>query len=501
MEVSPPAFRAVVTVGPPGPIQLVAAPLLSGQVEILAWDSQTRVLAPQYAITHPAEATATAWESAGIVNAAWRDGHVEQWSDHHQRWAADVGFEVLWLLADQNLGVYVFGQDKALLLDRQGKPAVGWTVPGRPIGVLQTMGGDLYVWSRSGLWQKKFSGSQFTLFDPSSTLLGGGRGPPRQADLDGTRPIAAGGPGGSPSFIFRAPEVRADGGGPGRPRPNRAGNPGRGRGLDLRRAVFGKFGSSRPGFGFVADRPRSRSLERSGMARAHLVGVRLAGVRVASGWRRTWPAVFRAQPFECVGQGRGLERRQTVRLLLRPRRQRRRSKQNQVLELFEAKDATGTLLSTWPFANIILLKIARSGITDLTIKGNRVANNWPELRERAYVLLSKSAAPEDRDELVGLVQKEFDPSVAVEGARALAQSGWDGDGMLMRQLYDLLERMPDQPSVADSVVDSARALWQRNGKSTDPVLIPLLSSVYQGSYPKPVKLKAQSFFQDLIRGP
>jgi len=176
-------------------------------------------------------------------------------------------------------------------------------------------------------------------------------------------------------------------------------------------------------------------------------------------------------------------------------------KQREVLERFEAKAAQGNLVETWPFANVILLKIARSGLTELQLDHTRILNSWPALRWRAFALLGATAGPEDRDELLGLLRREYDPAAAVQGARALARSGWDGDGKLMHLLFDLQARMADQSPVADAVIDAARSLWLANGRSADPVLIPLVSAVYQGAYPKAVKQKAQKFFQDLVEAP
>ena len=176
-------------------------------------------------------------------------------------------------------------------------------------------------------------------------------------------------------------------------------------------------------------------------------------------------------------------------------------KQAQVLDLLEAKAESGFLVESVPFANVLLLKLARSGLTDLKYSQGRVTNNWPGLRLRAFRLLSQSAGLEDRGELLDLVDREFDPVVAAEGARALARSGWDGDGKVLRQLQQLLSRMSDQPQVAQAVLDSAISLWQTNGMSTDPVLVPLVQRLYKGPYPRATKLRAQKFFQELAQGP
>jgi hypothetical protein len=176
------------------------------------------------------------------------------------------------------------------------------------------------------------------------------------------------------------------------------------------------------------------------------------------------------------------------------------AKQSQVLDLLEAKAAQGPLSESVPFANVLLLKTIRSGLTDLMFDQNRVTNNWPALRLRALRLLSRSAGLEDRGELLDLLDREFDPVVAAEGARALARSGWDGDGKILKRLMQLLNRMPDQAQVAQAVLEAAVSLWQINGTSTDPVIIPLVQRLFQGPYPRSTKLQAQRFFQQLAQG-
>ena len=130
-----------------------------------------------------------------------------------------------------------------------------------------------------------------------------------------------------------------------------------------------------------------------------------------------------------------------------------------------------------------------------------ISNNWPGLRLRAFALLARTAGPEDRDELASVLSREFDPAVAAWGSLALARSGWDGDGKLMRLLLDLRNRMADQAVVADACIDAARALWLANGRSAETSLVPLAAAVFNGPYPKTVKRKAQILFQDILESP
>jgi hypothetical protein len=177
------------------------------------------------------------------------------------------------------------------------------------------------------------------------------------------------------------------------------------------------------------------------------------------------------------------------------------AKQQTVLRLFEEKDAQGALLSTWPFANVILTKILRSGLTELELHNNYVTNNWPANRLRAYRLMARTAGTEDREELLSLIDREFDPVNLALGARALAGTGWDGDGRLMKMLASLQVRKPSEGVLADALLDAAWHLWLTGGNNSDPSMVPMLTAIYQANLPRSVRLKAQKFFQDIMDSP
>jgi hypothetical protein len=500
---APARFSGPATVGPRSAYQLLAVPLVTGRVEVLVWDPKTRVLASSFAPDHGSEAVATAWGASGTLAAAWRDGRVELWSAQGtELWGADLGTEARSLLWDESLGVYAFGPGTVALWDFSGKETGRWTVGGTPRGVLQTMAGDLYCWTETGLWRKAFDAPAFTLFVPSPSLLGAVAD--RQDRLLLTEP-------------GRLRRLAADGAtltDIALPRPARTAAV-----LDDRgRIVVGTEGGMEV---WLYDGRFLGTLDPSPPASPALLTDRGLGAWSASDWTIHVWAGFKWPPFgwpqEGGGPGRPSSARRPASVAVRAvnwggdpdynyfyqlAASGEESKQREVLDRFEAKATTGDLLAAWPFANLILLKVGQSGLTDLTlVDRTRVTNTWPGLRLRAYTLLAQTAGPEDRDELMGLLRREYDPVAAAQGARALAQSGWDGDGKLMRLLADLQNRMPDQAGVADAVVDAARSLWVANGRSTDPVLIPLVSAVFQGPFPRGIKQKAQRFFQDLMTAP
>jgi len=496
-------FSGPVTVGPRSNYQLLAVPLVTGRVDVLVWDPQTRVLAPAFALEHPGEASATAWGVTGTLHAGWRDGRVEAWSPKGVRlWAASTGFEVRFLLVDDNLGLYAFGPGKAVLFDPRGQEAQGWTLNGTPRGLLQTFGGDLYCWTETGLWKKSYDGLDFVLLDRSTQLLG--VTVDRQDRLVLTEPHQLRRL--SPSGLVQSTISLVN-------------NAVTSSALDDRGRIL--VGTTKGLEAWTYDGRLLETLDPTEPASAPLLTDKGLGVWSTSDWKIhvwggfRWPSV--GWPQEGGGPGRPFSARRPTSVAVRAVNwaddpdfsyfyqlvaSGEESKQREVLERFEAKAETGGLLATWPFANLILLKIGRSGLTDLMmVDRTRILNSWPALRLRAYALLAQTATPEDREELIALLHREYDPSVAAQGAQALAQSGWDGDGKLMRLLAELQNRMPDQAMVADAVIDAARSLWQTNGKSADPVLVPLVSAVFQGAYSRTIKLKAQKFFQDLLQTP
>ncbi len=495
-------FSALVTVGPRSSFQLLAVPLVTGRVEVLVWDPRSRVLAPAFTVSHAAEASASAWDASGTLSIGWQDGHVESWSSKGmQLWTTDLHLSIRWLLVDESLGLYVFAPGEVRLLDNRGREIRRWPLEGTPKGILQTMRGDLFCWTEGGLWRKGYDDSGFSLIDRSVSLLGVVSD--RQDRLILTEPNQLrriGNDGARLSVIPlpRKAQIAAV--------------------LDDRgRILVGTVGGMEA---WAYDGRLLGTLDTNPAASSPLLTDRGLGAWSSSDWKvHVWSGFqWQAYSWPQTGgnSGRSFSAKRPASIAARSVNwtgdadftyfsqlvaSGEESKQRLVLERFEAQAAAGTLLETWPFANLVLLKIGRSGLTDLQMNRGRVANSWPSLRLRAYALLARTATPEDREELLTLLHREFDPAVAAQGALALARSGWDGDGQLMRLLYELQARMSDQVVVADAAIDAARTLWLINGRSADPSLIPLVTAVFQGAFPRTVKQKAQKFFQDLMEAP
>lgn len=495
-------IAAPVTVAPRGPTQQLAVPEVAGRIDVLVWDSLTRTLAQSWSLDHGAEASASAWGASGTLYGAWKDGHLEARSARGEAlWSAEAGFEVDQVLLDETLGLYAFGPGVALLMDHRGREAGRWALSGRPRGVLQTLSGQLFCWTDGGLWFQGASDTPFGLLDSATDILGAAVD--RQDRLVVTQP-------------FQIRRFLPDG------RvistvvlPHRA----------ITAAVLddrGRYlvGTSSGLEEWAYDGRFLGVLDPTPPASAPLVTDQGLALWSSVDWNLHFWTEFRLPPFGWAqdggSQGRGFSARRPTSVALRSvnwaddpefgylyglASSGDENKQRRVLDQLAALAAQGPLLASKPWANLILLTIARSGLTDLLIHGTQVTNNWPGNRLRAYLLLAQTAGPEDRDELIAVLKKEFDPAVVAQGFQALARSGWDGDGRILRLLAEVQAKMPAQSVVADAVIDAARTLWAVNGRSTDPVLVPLVASVFQGPFPRTVKVKAQKFFQELVEGP
>ncbi len=495
---APDRFSAAVTAAPAGVRTLAAAPLLSGRVVVLVWDAKTRVLVPSYVASRQAEAVATAWLASVTLVAAWKDGHVEAWQDGTRRWSAAAGFEVRYVLADNASGVYVFGPGHAALLDFSGTVAGTWPLSGTPRGVLQTLGGTVVCWTDTGLWA--LGEQNFVRLDPSVSILGAaidGQGKLIVTEPDRIRRMGFDGQVLSRLLLPRratTPAVVDD----------------RGRLLIGTGSGLEEWTYDGRLIGVLSDSPPSPVLVTENGLGAW--GTADWKVHVWSGFR--WPEF--GWPQEGGNSGRSYAALRSAGLPARVSRwteepaftylymlasSGKEADQREVLDRIEAAAEQDSPLWHASWLNLVLLKVARSGLTDLVLSQRRIVNSWPQSRYRAFLLLARTAGPEDRDELVDLVHKEYDPAVLGAAIQAMTRWGWDGDGKLMRMLGETLSRMSGEAPLAETVLDAARSLWQRNGRSADPTLVPLVQSVFEGPYPTGVKLKAQKFFQDLLSAP
>lgn len=483
---APARIAGPASVGPEGPQTLVAVPLVTGQVVFLAWSPGGPRLAEAWSTAHPSTPTATAWSSSGTAYVAWAD-RIEAWTPGGRLLWRSPSDGVSVLLVDESRGLYSLG-NAVELYDQRGVPVKTWPLDAPVRGAMQTLGGTLYCWTPTGLWRRDLEG--FTRVDPSGDLLG--------VVVDRQEQLILTEPG----------------------RVRRLGTDGRLlSSLSLPRSAVvatviddrGRMvvGTTEGLEAWTYDGRFLGTFDPSPPVAPALVTAKGLGIWGSVDWRvRVWKG-FKLPPFGWSQAGGGPSRAWSVRgpasvalrsavwaddpefgLYLQWASSGDEALQRRALDGIEAQPR--------PWANLVLLKVARSGLSDLFIHENRVTNNWPQNRLRALRLLATRVGVEDRDELLTILSKEFDPAVVAQGFLDLGRSGWDGDGKLLRLIADVQGRMPRQAVVADAAIDAARMLWLANGRSTDPVLVPLVTAVFQGPFPRTVKTKAQDFFQDLV---
>ncbi len=492
-----------VSVAPSGPLQLLAVPQISGRVDVLAYDQQTLHLAGQFALSHPSTpATPTVWDANGHLYQTWQDGHLEAWNGHGvQLWAAHLEFVPLFALNDDSQGLFVAGKANLVLLDHGGNLTRSWDVSGSPRGILQTLAGNFYLWSETGLWLLSPKMDAWKRIDNSHEILGVATDRRNRLVVTEEQRFRRLGAMGSVLSVV--------------PLPRRALGPGV---VDDRGRVFvptvagleqwtydgqflGKFGGSTPCTAPV--------LTNSGLLAwggyDWILQVCQGGSLAPFSWSQNGGGPQRAwsttRPTALLARNKNWDDEPEFGYFQQLASSGDDLKQQRVLELFEQKDAQGALLSTWPFANVILLKILHSGLTDLELRNNQVVNNWPGNRLRAYRLLTHTANPEDRDDLLVLLGREFDAVNLAQGSRALAATGWDGDGQIMQALALVQGRRPLEPVLADALLDCARDLWLGGGDNSDRAMVPMVTAIYQADLPRLIRLKAQKFFQEILDSP
>lgn len=487
---APARIAGPVAVGPAGPQTLVAVPLVTGRVVFLAWSSEGPRLTESWATDHSAIPTATAWSASGTAYVAWAD-RIEAWAPGGRLLWRSAGAGIAGLLVDESRGLYALGNGVELY-DQRGVAVASWPLDAPVRGALQTLGGTLYCWTSTGLWKRE-NDRGFTKLDPSDELLG--VVVDRQEGLILTEP-------------GRIRRIGNDGrllSSLALPRPAVVASV-----IDDRGRVL--VGTTEGLEAWTYDGRFLGTLDPSPPVASLLMTSRGLGVWGGLDWKvRVWKG-FKLPPFGWSQPGGSPSRAWSTRgpatlasrsvvwaedgefgLYLQWASSGEEDLQSRALDGLEARDK--------PWANLVLLKVARSGLSDLFIHENRVTNNWPQNRLRALRLLAARIGVEDRDELLAILSKEFDPAVVAQGFIDLGRSGWDGDGKLLRLIAEVQGRMPRQAVVADAAIDAARMIWEANGRSTDPSLVPLVTAVFQGPFPRTVKAKAQELFQDLVTGP
>jgi hypothetical protein len=139
-------------------------------------------------------------------------------------------------------------------------------------------------------------------------------------------------------------------------------------------------------------------------------------------------------------------------------RSAQRSDREQLLTAIEARAEEGRLAGIYRGVRDITGEIALEPYVRPRGDG---ANNWPELRRRAALLLgSWGDLPSWRD-LLRLLREEREVSVVLAALEALSRIPYDRDGEAAGVLGDLARRWsrsPAYPAVAEGILDAMGAM-------------------------------------------
>ncbi|MDR0598867.1 MAG: HEAT repeat domain-containing protein [Treponema sp.] len=90
-----------------------------------------------------------------------------------------------------------------------------------------------------------------------------------------------------------------------------------------------------------------------------------------------------------------------------------------------------------------LVYMSMEGILNQTREGNRVLNNFPDIRRRSAEYLGQMATPEARDALLNVIYYETEVMVLQEAVYSLAKIGLEDNGNTVRRISWILRKYND----------------------------------------------------------
>ncbi|MBN1697804.1 MAG: HEAT repeat domain-containing protein [Spirochaetales bacterium] len=152
----------------------------------------------------------------------------------------------------------------------------------------------------------------------------------------------------------------------------------------------------------------------------------------------------------------------------------------------------------------LLIYLGAEGSITKKYSGNRLINNFPEVRRKACELLGWIRTERSKEALIKFLINDEEPMVKAEAAWALgeyAHSEGDNDGEISKSLAWVIEREskvnPDN-NLAYAVVLSLQKISEKHkGRLTHPNGYTALIKIAQGNYIKTVRNKALEVIQDM----
>jgi len=149
---------------------------------------------------------------------------------------------------------------------------------------------------------------------------------------------------------------------------------------------------------------------------------------------------------------------------------------------------------------LVLESLSMEGIVNITRENGRVTNNFPDVRLRAATQLGHLGTPEARNTLMRIVLAENEPMVITEAIRVLGTFNSDDNDEVVRTIawtVDRFNRLNPNNMLALAALESFERIAAQNNGVLDPSAIRTIITIIEGSYIRPVQMRARQLLSDL----
>jgi hypothetical protein len=157
--------------------------------------------------------------------------------------------------------------------------------------------------------------------------------------------------------------------------------------------------------------------------------------------------------------------------------------------------------NTGPEVHSALEYLAMEGVLNVMREGNRVTNDFPEVRVKAAEYLGDVGTPEAHGVLIRLLRIEKEPMVLKEAVKSLGKIGTNENNETVHIISWIVDRrhhlhQPDN-LLALSALDVYDKIAKADGGLQDPMVIQTIISIADGIYTPTVKNRAKQVLANL----
>jgi HEAT repeat protein len=143
-------------------------------------------------------------------------------------------------------------------------------------------------------------------------------------------------------------------------------------------------------------------------------------------------------------------------------------------------------------------KLALEGLTNRIREKGRLANNYPDVRTQAAILLGDMGTPEASDTLIKLLLAEYEPMVITEVIRSLAKIDITNKAArFISQVVNHFDMLLPDNRMAYAALEAFDALAKKNNGMMDPFTLKTIMRITEGRYNGAVRARANQLISDL----